>query len=70
MPVLPDLVHDRRGSGEPLVLIHGIGHRRQIWDPIVDDLASRYEVLTIDLSGFGEPWRRGFEVRPAPPCGR
>lgn len=54
MPVLPDLVLDRRGSGEPVVLIHGIGHRRQIWDPIVDDLATRYDVLAIDLSGFGE----------------
>jgi pimeloyl-ACP methyl ester carboxylesterase len=54
MPELPDLVHDRRGSGEPVVLIHGIGHRRQIWDPIVDDLATRYEVITLDLAGFGQ----------------
>src|ERR1044071_5169695 len=54
MSDLPDLVHDRRGSGEPLVLIHGIGHRRQIWDPIVDDLATRYEVITLDLAGFGQ----------------
>ena len=24
------------GSGEPLVLIHGIGHRRQAWDPVLE----------------------------------
>lgn len=61
MSELPDLVHDRRGSGDPVVLIHGIGHRRQIWDPIVDDLASRYEVITLDLAGFGQspPLPRG-----------
>lgn len=53
-PELPDLVYDRRGVGAPLVLIHGIGHRRRMWDPIVDQLAERYDVITCDLSGFGE----------------
>lgn len=51
---LSRLVHDRRGTGEPLVLIHGIGHRRQAWDPVVDQLAQKYEVITVDLAGFGE----------------
>lgn len=50
----PDLVYTRKGSGPALVLLHGIGHRRQIWDPIIDDLATRYEVIAPDLSGFGE----------------
>lgn len=52
--MLPDLVYDRRGTGAPLVLIHGIGHRRQIWNPLLDELTRRYDVFTIDLSGFGE----------------
>jgi len=70
MPQLPDLVHDRRGSGEPLVLIHGIGHRRQIWDPIVDDLATRYEVITLDLAGFGEsePFPKGHAYSMSNAC--
>ncbi len=46
--------YTRRGQGEPLVLIHGIGHRRQAWNPVVDQLAEHYEVFAIDLSGFGE----------------
>ncbi|KQY55984.1 hypothetical protein ASD11_16010 [Aeromicrobium sp. Root495] len=50
----PDLAYTRQGSGPPLVLLHGIGHRRQIWDPILDDLATRYDVIAPDLSGFGE----------------
>lgn len=49
-----ELSHTRRGSGEPLVLIHGIGHRRQAWDPVVDLLAASYEVFAVDLAGFGE----------------
>ncbi|MFI7543643.1 alpha/beta fold hydrolase [Actinoplanes sp. NPDC049599] len=48
------LAHERRGSGPPLVLIHGLGSRRQVWDPIVAELARHREVITLDLPGFGE----------------
>lgn len=51
---LSRLVYDRRGAGEPLVLLHGIGHRRQAWDPIVEQLAEHFEVFTVDMAGFGE----------------
>lgn len=49
-----ELAYTRRGSGEPLVLIHGIGHRRQAWDPVIDRLAQSYDVIALDLAGFGE----------------
>lgn len=52
--LISPLVHDRKGSGEPVVLIHGIGHRRQAWDPVFDRLAERYDVIALDLAGFGE----------------
>ena len=42
------------GSGEPLVLIHGLGHSRRAWLPVLDALESRHEVLSLDLPGFGE----------------
>jgi pimeloyl-ACP methyl ester carboxylesterase len=51
---LSKLVYDRKGSGEPVVLIHGIGHRRQAWAPIFDQLAERYDVIAVDLAGFGD----------------
>lgn len=51
---LSRLVHDRAGSGESVVLIHGIGHRRQAWRPVFDRLAERHDVIAIDLAGFGE----------------
>jgi pimeloyl-ACP methyl ester carboxylesterase len=55
------LAHTRKGSGEPLVLIHGIGHRRQAWDPVLDRLAESYDVIAVDLAGFGEsePYPKG-----------
>ncbi|NED19188.1 alpha/beta fold hydrolase, partial [Streptomyces sp. SID9913] len=47
------LSHTRAGRGEPLLLLHGIGHHRQAWDPVVDILATEREVIAVDLPGFG-----------------
>jgi len=48
-----DVVVERRGTGTPLVLLHGIGHRWQAWQPVLDPLAERHDVIAIDLPGFG-----------------
>jgi pimeloyl-ACP methyl ester carboxylesterase len=48
------LAYERAGSGEPLVLIHGIGHRRQAWYPVLEPLAEEYDVIAVDLPGHGE----------------
>jgi pimeloyl-ACP methyl ester carboxylesterase len=45
--------YERRGSGSPLVLIHGIGSRWQVWKPVLDELAARHDVIALDLPGFG-----------------
>ncbi|MFC0849651.1 MULTISPECIES: alpha/beta fold hydrolase [Streptomyces] len=44
----------RAGSGDPLLLLHGIGHHRQAWDPVFDLLAAERDVIAVDLPGFGE----------------
>jgi pimeloyl-ACP methyl ester carboxylesterase len=43
----------RVGRGEPMLLVHGIGHRKEGWDPVLPGLAGRYDVAAIDLPGFG-----------------
>jgi pimeloyl-ACP methyl ester carboxylesterase len=48
-----ELVHDRRGAGEPLVLLHGIGSRWQVFEPVIDPLAAHHEVWSVDMPGFG-----------------
>ena len=48
------LAHDRSGSGEPLILLHGFGSRRQIWRPVLALLEPHREVIAVDLPGFGE----------------
>src|ERR1700712_5759877 len=53
-PKMDEVVFTRTGRGEPLVLIHGVGHRRQAWDPVVPLLAPHRDVIAVDLPGFGE----------------
>lgn len=48
------LNHVRRGTGSPLLLVHGLGAGWQSWTPILDELARHREVIAIDLPGFGE----------------
>lgn len=50
---MTDLEHHRQGSGEPLVLVHGVGSRWQVWEPIIGTLAEHFEVFAVDLPGFG-----------------
>jgi len=47
------LNHIRQGSGEPLVLIHGIGSQHEIWRPVLARLACERDVVALDLPGFG-----------------
>ncbi|WP_051111595.1 alpha/beta fold hydrolase [Sciscionella marina] len=60
------LNYERRGSGTPLVLLHGIGHRWQAWRPVLDELAAHHDVIAIDLPGFGRspqfPGHGGYDV--------
>jgi pimeloyl-ACP methyl ester carboxylesterase len=53
---------DEFGSGEPLVLIHGLATTRQVWDMVVPQLAQARQVVTLDLPGFGQsqPVDSGF----------
>ena len=46
--------YSRQGAGEPIVLVHGIGHRREAWAGVPDVLAQTHDVIAIDLPGFGQ----------------
>jgi len=45
--------HHRVGEGPPLVLLHGVGHHWQAWQPVIERLASEFDVIACDSPGFG-----------------
>ena len=60
------LDHHRGGYGAPLVLIHGIGHTWRGWRPMLPLLEDRFDVLAVDLPGFGhsDSFPPGFDSTP------
>ncbi|MFN0088621.1 MAG: alpha/beta fold hydrolase [Blastocatellia bacterium] len=45
--------YQERGSGTPLVLIHGYGASSFTWKDAFAVLSNRYRVIAVDLKGFG-----------------
>lgn len=45
--------YSRRGTGKPLLLIHGLGSSHRSWDRIIDSLVTKRDVIAVDLPGFG-----------------
>src|SRR5262245_58564752 len=63
LPVKQLPVHyARAGSGQPIVLLHGWGGEIASFGPIPAILAERFDVIALDLPGFGKtplpdrPW--------------
>ncbi|MFE7267453.1 alpha/beta fold hydrolase [Streptomyces sp. NPDC057592] len=52
-PRTVSVAYERTGAGEPLLLLHGIGHHHQAWDPVLSVLAVERDVIAVDLPGFG-----------------
>jgi 3-oxoadipate enol-lactonase len=50
----PILSPHRTGHGRPLLLLHGATLDHRMWQPQVDALAGKFEVITYDMRGFGE----------------
>ena len=50
---MSSLAYTRSGQGAPLVLLHGIGSSRRAWDPVVPALARQFDVIAVDMPGFG-----------------
>ena len=42
-----------KGQGPTLVFIHGWGLNSGVWQPVIEKLMQDFEVITVDLPGFG-----------------
>jgi pimeloyl-[acyl-carrier protein] methyl ester esterase len=41
------------GQGIPVVFIHGWGLNSGVWQPLIEKFTQNYEIITVDLPGFG-----------------
>lgn len=64
---MPDRIsYTVSGSGEPVVLVHGLAGSRRWWRHQESWLAQRHEVWTLELPGFGASARhRVLEIKTA-----
>src|SRR6202165_6317427 len=46
-----DMYYERKGAGEPLLLVPGLLFGAEHWRPQMDALAQEYDVIAIDLRG-------------------
>jgi pimeloyl-ACP methyl ester carboxylesterase len=63
-----NLSHHRGGSGEPLVLIHGVGSQWQVWAPVLERLERERDVIALDLPGHGGSPTLPIGVVPSAPA--
>lgn len=43
-----------RGEGLPIILLHGFCETGEIWNSFVKNISDEFQVITIDLPGFGQ----------------
>lgn len=54
MSLASDLLHfTERGSGPPLLLVHGVMITGEMFDPVIEQFATRHRVIVPDLRGHG-----------------
>jgi pimeloyl-ACP methyl ester carboxylesterase len=63
---MPQLAFTRTGAGAPLVLLHALGLSRRVWDLVIPALAERFDVIAVDLPGFGDSAPLPADVEPSP----
>lgn len=51
---MPAIKSTTLGKGSPVVFIHGFCETREMWFPYVEPLAKDYQVICVDLPGYGE----------------
>ncbi len=54
----------RSGSGPTLVLVHGVAGSNTIWEPVVAALSEHFEVIRVDLLGYGHSPKPRVEYTP------
>ncbi|MGO9761918.1 MAG: alpha/beta fold hydrolase [Solirubrobacteraceae bacterium] len=60
--------YHREGEGPPLVLLHGVGHHWQAWEPVIERLVGEFDVIACDSPGFGASAPLSAGIEPTIPA--
>jgi pimeloyl-ACP methyl ester carboxylesterase len=60
--------YHREGEGPPLVLMHGVGHHWQAWEPVIERLVDEFDVIACDSPGFGRSAALPASIEPTIPA--
>jgi pimeloyl-ACP methyl ester carboxylesterase len=63
---MTQLTITRAGEGTPLVLLHALGLSRRTWDPVIPELSAHFDVIAVDLPGFGDSLPLPDNTEPTP----
>ena len=55
-----NISYEVRGTGLPIMFIHGFGSKKEIWKPQVIELSKRFKTITFDLRGTGKSDRPNY----------
>ena len=55
-----EIAFHRIGEGAPVILLHGVGLRKEAWAPLAELLSQRFECFALDLPGHGKSPRLGL----------
>ncbi|ANC77750.1 alpha/beta hydrolase [Fictibacillus phosphorivorans] len=47
------LNYEVRGSGKPIVFLHGLGASWKMWEPQIEAFSKKYQMIMVDLRGHG-----------------
>jgi 3-oxoadipate enol-lactonase len=54
------LAVDARGTGQPIIFLHGLGSTNSVWEPQIRALSDRFMVIRYDLRGAGRSEHNNF----------
>ncbi|MFX0022223.1 MAG: alpha/beta fold hydrolase [Candidatus Hermodarchaeota archaeon] len=55
-----NISYEIKGTGFPLVFIHGFGSKKEIWKPQLMDLSNKFKTITYDIRGTGKTDRPNY----------
>lgn len=55
-----NISYEIKGTGFPLLFIHGFGSKKEIWKPQLTELSKEFEAITYDLRGTGKTDRPNY----------